>query len=212
MSKKSSSTAITPEEFKKQLNELGQIIAEGIADITAWRELMVDDEESAQALNRFRGLFISARKALLWMALMQFAKAFDKDMRTVSIRKLLDEAMANPAVLVPRASDKELNEIKERIEGVEDILEKLKSLRDQRIAHHDAIVADKQPLIHRDVKRLIEDTKWMYNELHRFHDGNVWSFDNLESTAEWHTSVVIRIMREERERDKKKIEEADTDS
>ena len=93
MSKKSSDTAITPEEFKKQLHELGQIIKEGIADITAWRELMVEDEESAQALNRFRGLFISARKALLWMALTQFAKAFDKDMRTVSIRKLLGEAM-----------------------------------------------------------------------------------------------------------------------
>ena len=80
------------QEFKRQLDELGKVISDGIAYFSAWRGLMVEDEDSAQALNRYRGLFLTARVALLKMTLIQFAKVFDRDRRTVSLRNLLAEA------------------------------------------------------------------------------------------------------------------------
>jgi len=43
---------------------LRSIISDGIAYFVAWRELMVEDDESAHALNRYRGLFLPARGAL----------------------------------------------------------------------------------------------------------------------------------------------------
>ena len=57
-------------EFTRRLDELRSIISESIAYFVAWRELLVEDDESAHALNRYRGLFLPARGALLWMAFM----------------------------------------------------------------------------------------------------------------------------------------------
>jgi hypothetical protein len=51
-----------PQEFKRQLVDLGTIITDGIAYFSVWRGLMVEDEISAHALNRYRGLFLPARK------------------------------------------------------------------------------------------------------------------------------------------------------
>jgi len=86
---------------------------------------MVGDEESVRALNRYRGLFLSARNTLLWMALMQFSKVFDRDPRTVSLRNLLSAAKANRADLTPHATEEELKYIEERVDKKEELLERL---------------------------------------------------------------------------------------
>jgi hypothetical protein len=78
-------TNMKHQEFSHQLGELREIIAEGIAYFSAWRSLMVEDEDSAQALNRYRGLFLPARLALKSQAIMQFAKAFDNHRKTISL-------------------------------------------------------------------------------------------------------------------------------
>ena len=62
-----------PQEFNRQLVELHKIIADGIAYFSAWRSLRVGDEDSAQALNRYRGLFLSTQIALQSQALIMLA-------------------------------------------------------------------------------------------------------------------------------------------
>jgi len=56
---------------------------------------MVEDDEADHALNRYRGFFLPARDALLWMTFMQLSKIFERDYRTVSISVLLDTAKVN---------------------------------------------------------------------------------------------------------------------
>lgn len=194
-------------EFQRKLNELRTIITDGVAYFYAWRGLMVENDDDAKALNRYRGLFLPAQAALRWIALMQLAKAFDRDRRTVSLWNLLIEAKSNLALLAPYATAQELEQIEAQAKANEAVLKSLKHLRDTRLAHHDAIVPTSLPLTYGNVLQLVEDIKSMYNALRRSHDRNVTSFGRLADDAEKHTTEVVRIMREERERAVRRLNE-----
>lgn len=189
-----------PQEFSRQLAELRSVITDGIAYFSAWRGLMVEDEDSAHALNRYRGLFLPARNALLWMTLMQFAKVFDRDPRAISLRNLLTEVKKDREHLTPYATEKDLQHIEQRVKANENLLEKLKQFRDQRLAHHDAITADDMSLPYGDMKQLAEEVKSMHNSLAKGHDRSITAFESIALDAERHASEVVRVMREERDR------------
>lgn len=189
-----------PQEFNRQLDELRKIIADGIAYFSAWRSLRGGDEDSAQALNRYRGLFLPAMIALQSQTLMQFAKVFDKHSKTISLRNLLTAANENRLNLIPHATEKELQDIEGKISNSESLLIRLKRYRDTRLAHHDAIVAGDTSLLYGEVNKLVEDVKSMYNALTKIHDRSGTSFEGVARDAEKHTSEVVRIMREERDR------------
>lgn len=199
------------QEFKRQLDELGKvIISDGIAYFSAWRGLMVGEEDSAHALNRYRGLFLPARDALLKMTLMQFAKVFDRDPRTVSLRNLLSAVKKNRENLTPYATEENLRDIEQKVDASEGLLNRLKRYRDQRLAHHDAIIAGDTRLPYGEVRELVEEVKSMYNSLTKGHDGSVTSFEYLARQAKRHTAEVVRIMREDRDRAIRRIKRADT--
>ena len=115
-----------PQEFNRQLIELRKIIADGIAYFSAWRSLRVGDEDSAQALNHYRGLFLPAQIALQSQTLMQFAKVFDKHPKAISLRNLLSAANENRLNLIPYATEKELQDIEEKINNSKNLLTRLK--------------------------------------------------------------------------------------
>jgi hypothetical protein len=204
------------EEFKRQLNELQSIIVNGIAYFSAWYGIANLDDRSAHALNRYRGFFIPAQLSLKQMALLQFAKVFDRDSRTVSIYSLLSAAKNNPRLLVPYAKEHDLQNLESKITGNDKLLTRLKGYRDQRLAHHDQVVTRDTSLPFGQVRQLIDDVKDMHNSLSNWHDGSTTSFDLLSREAERDTSEVIEIMCEERDRARlrirevnKRIEEAD---
>lgn len=94
--------------FQRKLDELCTIISEGLAYFSAWKGLIIEDEETVAALNRYPGFFVPTHAALKWLALLQFSKVFDRNPRTVSLRILLRDAKANRAVLTPYASEQDL--------------------------------------------------------------------------------------------------------
>jgi hypothetical protein len=199
------------EEFKRQLQELRQVISDCVAYFSAWRGLMVEDEESARALNRYRGLFLVSRDALQKMLLLQLAKVFDPDPRTTGIRKLLSAARENRENLIPHVTEEDLRDVEHRVDASEDLLNRLKRYRDQRLAHHDAIdedmrLSDDMRVRFGEVRDLIEEVKSIYNLLEEGHT----SFEHLTSLAKFHADEVVRIMREDRDRAIRTIEEADT--
>jgi len=189
-----------PQEFNRQLIELQKIIAEGIAYFSTWRSLRVGDDDSAQALNRYRGLFLPAQIALQSQMLMQLAKLFDKHPKAISLSNLLSAANENRLKLIPYATEEDLQNIEEKISNSESLLLRLKRYRDTRLAHHDAIVAGDTALLYGEVNKLVENVKCMFNSLTRGHVLSFTSFDRLVRDAEKHTSEVVRIMREERDR------------
>lgn len=198
------------QEFKRRLKELGGVITDGIAYFSVWQGLMVEDEDSAQALNCYRGLFLPARISLRWMTLLQFAKVFDSDPRTVSLRVLLTAAEKNRENLTLYATEENLQQLGKQIDASDDLLVRLKCVRDQRIAHHDAINAGNTRLLYGEMRKLVEEVKSMYNSLTSYHDRSTTDFEYLVREAERHTSQVVSIMREERDRAIRRIKKADT--
>lgn len=198
------------QEFKRELDELRAVISDGIAYFFAGRALCVDDDEPAQALNRYRFFFLPARNTLLSMALLEFAKVFDRDPRTVGLSNLLNAAKENQAELLSVvATEADLESIGQQIERSEELLGRLKTRRDQRIAHHDANPSENMKLFFGEMQRLIDKVKCMYNRPRVAHVGEETSFEYLTRRAQDQTSRVVRIMREEMDRDADRIREAD---
>jgi len=159
---------------------------------------MVDNEDAAKSLNRFRGFFLPARNSLLNMALMQFAKVFDKHKSTVSLRNLIEAAESDPINLAKNAVEGELENIKLNIASNEKLLEDLKTYRDKRLAHHDFIAPSDTHLQYGKIRDLVKSTQSAYNQLTKYFDSSITIFESLEKESERHTREVIELMMEER--------------
>ncbi|MFC1915173.1 hypothetical protein ACFLW4_00535 [Chloroflexota bacterium] len=194
-------------QFEHKLDQLQKIIMDGVAYFTLWRCLMVDDDNTAQALNRYKGIFSPARNALFWSALLQLSKVYDKDTRTVSLVNLLKLAKNN-TTLVPYANTEELEQLQQSIDNNTEILGRLKSFRDQRLAHYDANLSGDIQLPYGEIRVLLEQTQSIYKSLKIYHEKMVVSFDYIVKQIEFHASNVIRLVVEEREKDIRKINEA----
>lgn len=196
------------EEFKKKLDELRSIITDGIAYFSAWYTMANLDEKSADALNRYRGFFLPVQASLKYMALLQFAKVFDRDSRTISLHNLLSIVKENPRLLIPHAKEHDLEHLESKIDSYEELLSHLKSYRDQRLAHHDFHISGDTSLTFGQVKQLIDDVKAMHNLLSRGHEKSTTAFDYISREAERHALQVIEIMCEESDRAKQRIADA----
>ena len=195
-------------DYRKQLTELRNIITNGIAYFSVWYRIANLNDRSAHALNRYRGFFKPAQLSLNEMFLLQFAKVFDRDPRTVSLYNLLSAAKNNPKLLAPYAKEQDLQNLEIKISDNDELLSHLKSYRNQRLAHHDQVVSRDTSLPFGQVRQLIDDVKDMYNSLCNWHDGSTTSFDFLSREAERHTLKVIEIMCDERDRARLRIKEA----
>jgi len=193
------------EEFKRQLGELRDIITDGIAYFSAWYEMANLSEGEAHALNRYRGFFLPVQKSLNNMALLQIAKVFDRNPRTVSLHSLLSAAKSNPELFTPHAEEHELQHFEGKIDSNEELLNRLKSYRDQRLAHHDSAITRDTSLKFGQVSQLVDDVKDMYNLLSKWHERSTVSFDYISREAVEATSQVKRIMGEERDRARLRI-------
>jgi len=176
------------EDYRKQLRELRDIIIDGIVYFSVWYVMSNLDEDMARGLNRYRGFFLSARKSLNDMAILQFAKVFDKDTRTVSLRNLLSAARSNPTLLAPYAKENDLESLESEIDSNEELPGPIKNYRDQRLAHHDREVTKDTSLKYGQMRQLIDDVKDMYNSLSRGHEQLITSFDFISREAKEHTS------------------------
>lgn len=187
-------TLMTPQEFRRQLDELQRIISEGVAYFSAWQALTPKDDDSAQALNRYKGLFTPARAALIWMAINQLAKVFDSRRGTVSLRNLLKAAKRDCENLTPFGSMNDLKRIDDQLTSNQPLLEKLKHLRNQRLAHHAAIVSGEMSLLYGETSRLLGQVKSMYNSLSHGNHRGVTMFDHLASETDRHAAAVVHIV------------------
>ena len=77
----SSMVLMEREEFKRRLDDLLEIISDGLAYFTAWQELNSDDSNTIRALNVYRGFFVPAKNGLLWRRLDSCAtiRSVDKE-------------------------------------------------------------------------------------------------------------------------------------
>ena len=192
---------MTHAEFGKRLDQLREAMTRGLAYYAVWKALRLPDkgrvhlslEEQNVVLGRFRGFFSPVGFALLDMALIQFAKMFDTNQRTVSLTNLLRAAQRDSS-LVPHVSPADLREISREIKRSRSLRDSLKRRRDQQLAHLDANPAPVDPLLTREFDKLAECVKSAFNTLSTGHDHNFFSLESLERTSEQDTAEVLDVL------------------
>ena len=107
---------MTRAEFKRRLDQLRQVIIDGLVYYAAWKNLLLREEgkvswsleEQNRVLGRFRGFLTPVGHALPNTALMQFAKVFDTHRRAASLLNLL-RAAGQDTGLVPGHTSAEVD-------------------------------------------------------------------------------------------------------
>lgn len=188
--------------FRNQLLELRRSILDGLSYFIVFQGLNIEFEKGYNSLSKdkdfwwhYRGFLAPTRKALSGSALIQLSKVYDKDSRTVSIRTILNLLLENNVELSPHSTREDLNAIQVKIDSNSEILERLKLLRDKRLAHHDSGVTDDIELPYNDVTTLIEETKSIYNSIIYSHEGQYDDFDDIMEPVHLHTKQLIDLLR-----------------
>jgi len=195
---------MTSAEFRRRLDQLRGVITRGLWYYTAWKNLLLYEEgkvpwsreEQNKVLGRFGGFFEPVGLALLDMAVIQFAKVFDRDARAASLLNLLGAAGRDTS-LVPGHTSAEVDVVSAGVQQSKKVLDWLRPTRDQRLAHADANPAPVGPLLLKEFDSLVEEVKSAFNWLSTAHDGRVVGWEYPLRRVEEDTSQIVGILLEE---------------
>lgn len=197
------------DEFARQLGRLQSEIFRSIVEYETWLALW-PTEEAVDILNQYKGFFATVRGALYESMLLGFAKVFDKDPRTMSFRNLIAAARKNMGELVPHITLQELDEVEQQIMQYDPILGKATQLRNQYLAHLDANPQPIPILIKGDIDKFIEALRNAFNQLSIAHDRSSYAWSSQSERPAWEASEVLRILREESERVRRRLCDTET--
>lgn len=183
-------------EFKRQLDELQRQIFHAIVSYQV-RLALWETPEVVDILNSYRGFFFPVRDALYGTWVMGFAKVFDRDSRTVSLKNLMEVTKEDRSNLVPNMTKNKIDELEHRLSHHDATLKAIKKLRDQHLAHLDAVPEPKLPLIKKDADQMIEMLEDVFNQLSQGHDGSVYSWSYQANLSAWQTREILRILMED---------------
>lgn len=188
-------------KYEHQLGELRRIILDGVSCFIVWQGLNKEYEESSRNVGlhtgfwwKYRGFFAPARNALLFRASIQLSKAFDVDIRTVSISNILKIALENRQELAPYATRSSLNALLNKINDNNELIQRLRRYRNQRLAHFDSDLNGNIELSSEEVNTLIEETKLIYNSIKYSYEGKFDDFNEIMENVYLHSKQVIDIM------------------
>ena len=134
---------------------------------------------------------------MLWSALIQLSKAFDRDTRNISFGKLLKIALENRKEFAPHATKSSLSAILDKIDNNTELLHRLRCYRNRRLAHHDADLMENIELPSEEVQTLIKETTSIYNSIKYSYEGKYDDFDDIMETVYLHTKQLISTVSEE---------------
>ncbi len=179
-------------EFKRQLDELQRQIFHAIISYQV-RLALWETPEVIDILNGYRHFFIPVRNALYETMILGFAKIFDRDSRTMSLKNLVKVAKEDTD-LVPNITRKKIDVLEQRLSQHDATLKAIKRLRDQHLAHLDAAPEPKLPLIKKDVDQMIKTLENVFNQLSKGHDGSGYSWSYQANLSVRQTSEILRIL------------------
>lgn len=167
--------------------------------------------ENVQTMNKFIGFFFPAKEALRTTCLLELAKLFDVSQNSLHIDKMVNFAQSNVKRLTKQdflqfhkdrrfveqllehyeeMSNKDLVNVKSKIDGNRAILEKLKTYRDQYLAHDD-VNKDEAIITRGEVETLIELIKDILGLFSLKLDFSTTVYDFVESDGKNHTKNVV---------------------
>ena len=186
---------MTRAAFSRRMEQLGQLVTDAVAYFSAWDPLYYADPDAVAVFNRYSGHFTPARVGLQLVMTLGIAKLFDQNWRAISIPNVISTAERNLSTFVPLLEDATLTEMKQRMRAQALVLRRLTRLRNKRLAHYDVVINGRIDITYEELSHLVEDIKWIWNELDHGHRQNVTAFQRLEDDARRHTAALIDALR-----------------
>lgn len=136
-------------------------------------------------LNRFRVFFHYTMAAHSQLFFLHVTKVTEDRRDSINLWRLLDEVEKCPT-LVPRLSISEVKQLRRQLKAHSDILRRIRTHRDKRIAHVDERHSWPDSRLWQDnivtvgeAKVLLQDLENIFNKLSVAHDGQSWSLRTI---------------------------------
>ena len=183
------------QEFSRQLNELQNQIFYAILSYDMYIALW-PTEDIVHTINLYKGFFLPVSSALHQAMFMGFSRIFDTDNRTMSLMNLLRIAKTNQLEFTPNITVQELEDMTSQLLRHNDVLTKIKVLRDQKLAHLDANLQPTSPTTKAEISNLIEIICEIFNKLSIGHDRSQYAWEFQRKDSKTAAGEVIRILQE----------------
>lgn len=195
--------SISVEEFDRQFQALQSTIFQGLLVYRVFQSLE-PTEEFIGIWNMYKGFFYPVRMSLSGITILEFAKVFDEDPRTMSLINLLRHVSQEPLTYLPKAKEGDLTELQTAIAGLQEYsaaIAALKSLRDQRVAHNDANPDDGPPFLESEFGPLIKAIQRVYNAMSIAHDQSTYSWKRQLLQSSEDTAYILKVLQKDADPD-----------
>ena len=130
------------EKFEKLIDELWKACYVGNTSYLIYQQIEKLFQEEQTVAFRSHNFFVITERNLLNGFTMSLAKLFDMHPRSISLHRLLDFAETHSHILLPNNGvnqeySSKINSLRDELSALEPLIEKIKDVRDKRLAHLD---------------------------------------------------------------------------
>lgn len=168
-------------KYEMWLNQIREELVWATCHFKVWMQLWPSTEEIANVENRYLNFFQLTRKAHNDQFQLHLSKILDRHRDSINIFGLIEMIEKQPSLLVDK--DFDLSELKTKLNGKEEIFNRLKTIRDKKLAHIDERFHTNNDLrnsIHvyfGEARTLLEDLAEMLTAISVAHNGLIPTFE-----------------------------------
>ncbi len=171
-------------------------------------------EENVMIMNRHKHFFIQTEDSHLRAFIIGISKFFDRDQRSLSIKRLIEKIEESKDFITPEVvlevypdrfngdevihytplEDGDIQYIESLRADHEVVIQKLKEIRDKRLAHT-SIEIIKGTFVPNEVEKLIIAIQEMFNKLSSRFDQSTTRWDHLKEGAVMDTELLLRSLK-----------------
>ena len=175
----------TEPSFESLLEEIRVQLLLAQTHFDIWEALFFRTEEETAVLDRYKGFFAPTIDAHIDRFFIRASNVVGNNPQAPSfyrLFRLIDKEDSLAPGIRLRAQRSRLTQL------MRSILDRIKTFRDQRVAHWDTI-ANPEPVLAEEARSVLSELQDIFNDIHFAHTGRKWSFEQWDRS---HTNNVIQ--------------------
>jgi hypothetical protein len=171
------------QRFKQWLKQIIEELRWATCYLKVWEQLWPSTEEIAHVENLYLNFFQLTRKAHNDQFLLQLSKILDRHKDSITIFRLIEMMENQPSLITEKSLD--IDALKTRLSEKEEVLERLRTFRNKKLAHIDEqfhINATLRKSLHiyvGEARALQNDLAEILTEISVAHNGAVPAFETI---------------------------------
>ena len=192
--------------FKQWLKQIIEELVWANCYFKVWEQLWPSTEEIAHVENLYLNFFQLTRTAHNNQFLLQLSKILDHHKDSINIFKLIKMVEKQPGLITEKSLD--IDALKAKLSEKEEVLKRLRTLRDKKLAHidekfHINASLQKSNQFHvGEARTLLNDLAEILTEISVAHDGAIPTFETLSIND---TSELLKMLTSKIKKDNEEI-------